>query len=39
MEIIPERKFDEACFFYFSPRFSVKFAHFDVPVEGAFTIG
>ena len=28
LEIIPERKFDEACFFEFSPCFSVKFAHF-----------
>jgi hypothetical protein len=27
-EIIPERKFDEACFLKFSPCFSVKFAHF-----------
>ena len=27
-EIIPERKFDEACFLKFSPCFSVTFAHF-----------
>jgi hypothetical protein len=48
MEIIPERIFDEAYFFKFSPCFSVKFAHFgedfsfrvtEFPVERAFTIG
>jgi hypothetical protein len=27
-EIVPERKFDEACFLKFSPCFSVKFFHF-----------